>query len=306
LVENNKRGDFLKECEALLAPIEIDPKTFLRDHCSLPALPAVVGNIQVLVQDHNVDMDEIADVIGTDPAVLAQILKVVNSAYYGLPTEITKVRMAVAFLGLNEVYRIVLSLSVVNNLAVKEKDALDAFWFHSFFSATCAKHLAKKHEPLLSYEELWPAAILHDIGKLVYLRFYPDHYAALVNHCKENGCTFSEAEAHFQYPSSAYMGTLLCKHWRLPIQVKEACNFHTLDDLVASRKGDAPSPFQRIICLANLVALLSTDTLNQQARESIADAVKTDLNLDEEGFLTMMGDVYELKTEVESFVDQFL
>ena len=177
----------------MLAPIEINPKTFLRQHCTLPALPEVVGKVQGLIQDSNVNLNKVADIIGGDPGILAQVLKVVNSAYYGLPAEITKVRMAVAFLGLNEVYRIVLSLAVVNNLAIKHKKELDRFWFHSFFSATCAKHLAKKFEPLLSYEELWPAAMLHDIGKLVYLKFYPDHYADLTNYCKQQGCMFSDA-----------------------------------------------------------------------------------------------------------------
>jgi HD-like signal output (HDOD) protein len=299
-------GEILhKECEALLPPIEIDPKTFLQQHCSLPALPQVVSSIQGLIQDSDVDLNKVADVIGGDPGILAQVLKVVNSAYYGLPAEITKVRMAVAFLGLNEVYRIVLSLAVVNHLAIQEKNALDAFWFHSFFTATCAKHLAKKHEPLLSYEELWPAAMLHDIGRLVYLKFYPDHYAALADHCTKHGCTFSEAEAHFSYPSSAYLGALLCDHWRLPRQVKTACEFHALQDFLAPREDSPPKPFQRIICLANLVALLSTDNLNNDTRERIAQALQEDLDLDEEGFLSLMGDIYELKAEVEGFVSRF-
>jgi HD-like signal output (HDOD) protein len=250
-------------------------------------------------------MNQIADVISGDPAILAQVLKVVNSAYYGLPAEITKVRMAVAFLGLNEVYRIVLSLAVVNNMAIKEKKALDAFWFHSFFTATCAKHLAKRYEPLLSYEELWPAAMLHDIGRLVYLKFYPDHYTALADHCRNQGCTFSEAEAHFSYPQSAYFGSLLCGHWRLPRQIKKACEVHTLQDLLAHRENGPLKPLQRIICLANLVALLSTDHLNTDTKERIADAVKTDLGQDDEGFLALMGDIYELKADVEGFVGQF-
>ena len=265
----------------------------------------MVVKIQNLIQDRNVDLNKVADVIGGDPSILAQVLKVVNSAYYGLPTEITKVRMAVAFLGLNEVFRVVLSLAVVNRMAVKEKKEIDAFWFHSFYTATCAKNLAKKYEPLLSYEELWPAAMLHDIGRLVYLKFYPDHYAALNDYCKKQGCTFSEAEAHFSFPSSAYMGALLCDRWRLPRQVKTACEFHTLQDLLDSREGDPPKPFQRIICLANLVALLSTDSLSHDTKERIAEAVKRDLGVDEEGFLALMGDIYALKTEVEGFVGQF-
>ena len=97
----------------MLPPIEIDPKTFLRQHCTLPALPAVVGQIQNLIHDYNVDMEKVAELISSDPAILAQVLKIVNSAYYGLPREIGDVRFAIAFLGLNEIYRMVLSLSAI-------------------------------------------------------------------------------------------------------------------------------------------------------------------------------------------------
>ncbi|MBW2107080.1 MAG: HDOD domain-containing protein [Deltaproteobacteria bacterium] len=290
----------------MLAPIEIDPKTFLRKHCTLPALPEVVTQIQQMIHDTNANMNKVADLVGEDPAILAQVLKVVNSAYYGLPTEITKVRMAVAYLGLNEVYRIVLSLAVVNNLAVSEKKIVDDFWFHSFFAATCAKHLAKKFEPVLSYEDLWPAAMLHDIGKLVYLKFYPKHFKALNDHAKGHGCTFSEAEVHFSLPTSAFLGSLLCDHWRLPAPVKKACACHTLQDMVSLNDDTSGRALERIICLSTLVALLSADDLSNETRQAIADAVRVNLNLSEEAFLAFMGDIYDLRAQVESFVGQFV
>ena len=74
---------------------------------------------------------------------------------------------------------------------------------------------------------------------------------------------------------------------------------------MTSSENHPPKPFQRIICLANLVALLSSDDLCNDARERIAEAVQTSLGLDEEGFLALMGDIYELKTEVEGFVGRF-
>lgn len=290
----------------MLAPIEIDPNTFLREHCTLPALPEVVSRIQQMIHDPDANMNKVADLVGEDPAILAQVLKVVNSAYYGLPTEITKVRMAVAYLGLNEVYRIVLSLAVVNQLAVSEKKSVDAFWFHSFFAATCAKHLANKFEPVLSYEDLWPAAMLHDIGKLVYLKFYPEHFRALNNYAKDHGCTFSEAEVHFSLPRSAFLGSLLCNHWRLPAPVKKACECHTRQDLISLKEDTSARALKRIICLSNLVALLSADDLSKETRQDIADAVRANLEFSEDAFLGLMGDIYDLRAQVESFVAQFV
>jgi HD-like signal output (HDOD) protein len=287
-----------------LAPIEIDPKTFLRDHCTLPALPEVVSKIQSLIHDDRADMATVADLISGEPALVAQVLKVVNSAYYGLSREIGNVKFAIAFLGLNEIYRMVLALSVVNTLAIDEKDELNKFWFHSFYTALCTRYLAKRYEPHFSFEELWSAAMLHDIGRLVYLKFFPDHYKGLRRYCDEQRCLFSESERHFSLPSSAFFGTLLCEHWRLPDNIRTACESHTLGDL-PSLSGDSPSArFRRMICLGNLLSVLSTNELNDATKREIASAIKTALDCTEEEFLAMMGDIYELRIDVERFADQ--
>ena len=289
----------------MLEPIEIDPKTFLRQHCTLPALPEVVNHIQQEIHGGDADIYTVAELIGGEPALFAQVLKVVNSAYYGLPGEITNVRGAIAYLGLNEVYRMVLSISVINAMDIPDKNDLDEFWFHSFYSTLCTKYLAKKYEPHLSLEELWAASMLHDIGKLVYLKFFPDHYKALRSFSKEHGCLFSEAERHFSLPSSSFLGTLLCDHWRLPNNVRQACEFHTLSDLSAVQGDSALTPYQRIICLGNLLAVLSANELSNPTKQEIADATMTSLDYTEEEFLTMMASIYELRTQAESFVQQF-
>jgi len=115
----------------MLPNIEINPGTFLRQHCTLPALPEVINEIQNMLQDHDVEIDKVGELLSVDPALVAQLLKVVNSAYYGLPREISKIPLAIAFLGLNEVYRTVLSLSVIKTLAVDELE-VHGFWLHSF------------------------------------------------------------------------------------------------------------------------------------------------------------------------------
>lgn len=288
-----------------LPRLEIDPKTFLRQHFSLPALPQVVHVIQEMIQSDNVQMGKIVQHISGDPGLVAQILKVVNSSYYGLPREVAEVQFAITFLGLNEVYRMVLSLSVINTLAVKEEDELYRFWYHSFYTAICTKFFAKKYERHLSYEELWSAAILHDIGKLVYLKFFPDHHNAIKQHCEAQGITVSQAERELALPASAYLGTLLCDHWRLPVKIRDACEFHSLHDL-GTIKPDTPSgSFIRMICLGNLVAVLSTNSLNEETRRAIAEAIQTSLRCTEEDFLGLMAEIYDLKIDVEKFMAQF-
>ena len=287
-----------------LAPIEIDPKDFFHHHFTLPALPEVVSKIQELIQSDTAGMGKVAELVSGEPALVAQVLKVVNSAYYGLPREVTEVKMAVAFLGLNEIYRMVLSLSVVNTLAIDQKEELNRFWFHSFYTALCTKYLARKFEPRLSTEELWSAAILHDIGKLIYLKFFPDHYKAIMRFCEKEGCLFSESEKHFSLPLSAYFGSLLCDHWRLPNHIKIACESHNLMDLPGIDAKSLSESFRLMICVGNLLAVLSAEELSEATKREIAASTKIALAYTDPEFLTMMGDIYDLRSEVERFMGQ--
>jgi HD-like signal output (HDOD) protein len=293
------------ECNTGLAPIEIDPRTFLKDHCTLPALPEVVGQIQDMVRDENVVIEKVADLIGSDPALLAQTLKIVNSAYYGLPREVTRPQMAIAFLGLSEVYRMVLSLSVINTVSiVGKKEQLYRFWYHSMYTAVCTKNLADRYPQPVCKDELWSAAVLHDIGKLVYMKLFPDHFEAIKGCCKENGCLFSVAEEALGLPPSGYIGTLLCDHWRLPEVVREACERHRLQDLRAQGE-DAPTPLQGLICLGNLLTVLVTERLSDETREDIKGVVMPKLDISEEDFETLVEDISNLKGDVEGLMGQF-
>lgn len=289
-----------------LPPIEIDPKTFLRQHCALPALPRVVTTLQDMLQTEDSSITKVSELISSDPALVAQILKIVNSAYYSLPQEVTKIQFAVAFLGLNEVCRLALTLSVVNTLDVAQSRELAAFWFHSFYSALCTKYLAKTYIPQLPFDELWSAAILHDIGKLVYLKFFPEHFAALQAYCAEQGCLFSAAEERLGMPSSSFFGILLCEHWLLPSKVRDACTWHSLKDMETLRQDTSPGgDFKRMVCLGNLTAVLSHDVLETDVKQQLAEAITGVLRITDSQFLTLMGSIYDLRLEAEDFLKKF-
>jgi HD-like signal output (HDOD) protein len=287
----------------MLTPIDIDPETFLRDHCSLPALPEIVYKLQHEIQGQQARVSDVADLINTDPALLTQVLKVVNSAYYGLPKEVFNVKYAIAFLGLYEIYRMVLSLSVVNTLAIDEKQELNDFWLHSFHTALCTKYLARQYQAHLPFDEFWVPAILHDIGKLVYLKFFPVHYKTMKAYCQENGCLFTEAENHFSLPKSSYFGTMLCDRWRLPDKARRACECHSFFDLVAENSCQSLKRFDRLITLGNLCSVICTNGLRNKARKKLEETIMEGLGCSKEAFLLMMGDILELKMHAEKFLD---
>jgi HD-like signal output (HDOD) protein len=281
----------------MFKPIEIDSKTFLREHCSLPALPEAVIRIQGIMQDEGTDSAMVAQIISGDPSLVAQVLAVVNSAYYSLPKTTSNLKYAVAYLGLSVIQRIVVSVGVVNTIGIKGKKELTNYWDHSFTTALTTKYLAKKFYSYLDPEELWTASILHDIGKLVYIKFFPEHYKELTQYCEKTGCLFSEAEDYYKLPASAYLGSLLCHHWRLPSKVEDACKYHNLSHI--SKQG---SDFQTIIVLGNLLALLASGGLNESCKNRIKKVVENILELTPDNFISIMADIYNLRLETEKFL----
>ena len=290
----------------MLTPISIEPESFFRDNCKLPPLPEIAIKIQRLKDDPNAGIEDIAVLVRADPALLAQVLKIVNSAYYGLPREVKDAHFAVAFLGLDEVARMVLALSVINTLKIGDKKELSRFWFHSFYTAVCSKYLARKFEPLLPPEELWSASMLHDIGKLVYLRFFPDHHKALRDHCHRHQCSYSDAELELSLPPSSYMGFLLADHWSLPVSIRDACRIHTLQDLQKKSEWISSAPMSRVICLGNLFAVLTIDLLSVEKKQAVSEAIQTELQQSSDEFLLMSAEMYELRQEVDQFINSLV
>jgi len=290
----------------VLRSIQIDPKTFLRKHCELPALPEVIFRLQEVLGNKDIDFDEVAELASGDPALVGQVIKVVNSAYYSLPREVSNVKFAIGFIGLNEIHRIMLSFAIVDTLAVKHKEKQQKLWFHSFHTALCATYLSKRNGVQNTVDDLWSAALLHDIGKLVYLTFFPDHFTAIEAHAQENGCPFNIAEAELELPTSAYLGTLLCDHWKLPLPVRYACEAHTLEALYEANKGSSLDVTTYLVCVGNLLSSLSTDFLNDDFRKEIGEVAREALDYDQAKFATLMTEVEDLKENAETFMCQFV
>lgn len=282
-----------------LAPITIDPKTFLYHHCALPALPKVLTRFQEALQSEDVTISRVVNIISSDPGIVAEVLKLVNSAYYSLPREVNRLEMAVAYLGLQEVNNIVMASSVVNAFDIGQAKAFKKIWHHSLYTALCARYLASRYERHLPFSELWAPALLHDVGKLVYLKFFPDHFNALCQYAEDHGCLFDEAEQAHGLPSSAYMGGLLCERWRLPRTIKAVCALPASQARAGLRAANDLKPLQRVVALAELAAVVSTDRLQKDKQLFLSDTIMQALDLTEAEFLVLMGALSDLKLEAD-------
>ena len=285
----------------MLSVSNIDPNTIFNGQCTLPPMPEVVSRVQEILQDDHVDIDEVAELLNGEPALVGKVLKIVNSACYSLQRKIVDVRFAIGFLGLDEIHGIMVSFSVANAINIKDKTELRQLWFHAFHTALCARFLHKKYGAQKPPKELWTAALLHDIGKLVYLKFFPKDFMAIKNYAEEKGCLFSTAEFELVVPSSAFLGTLLCDYWKLPKPVRSACQSHTLESLRDVSLGTFENIFG-FISACNVLSNLANNTISDDVREEMITVTKQAFGYDQAKHDSLMADVEDLKADAEAFM----
>lgn len=289
-----------------LAPIVVDDELFER-RVRIPALPKVVQEVLERTQSEDTDPKEVAELIDRDASFSAHVLKIVNSAYYSLPVAVGNVRFAIAYLGLGEVCRVAMTLSVMQALKTDNPQLVEAFWVRSYHTALISRRLSKS----LAFsgddvEKLYAASLLHDLGKLVYAVAFPEHFARVSEYCREHGCRAVEAEAALGLPLDTALGVQLARHWHLPSSVRKACAFHELEDLQSlPTKADAPA-LELAVCVAALLSVLCIYPLTEDRRQSISREIQRVLEMNEDHFLMLMGDVYQLREDAQRTVRDLL
>jgi len=279
------------------------PHSFLEIHVATPAPPAMIDRVGEVLDFPGSGTAEISAVLSADRAFLARLLRVVNSAYYDLPVPIKDAKHAVAYLGRAEIGRLVPIVAVMDGLRPADEDEFRRFWSHAFHTALAAKSIAIKVARGTDTEEIPAAALLHDVGKLVYLKYFPRDFAHLSEYRRRHGLTLVDAEAYLGLPSHTALGARLCELWRLPESVRRACTSHELPDLQGMLAGDEAGEDLRIVSLANLLANLCTEKLTEELKTTIHDVASRGLALrDEAEFLLLMGEMYDLGSKVEGFV----
>lgn len=286
----------------MLPAIDIESEEMFLQHHTLPPLPQIISRLQQLLQDEDIKVAEISRLVESDVALSAQILKIINSSYFGLRKEISNMKIAIAFLGINEIHRIILTFSVVSTLKLENAKALKDFWYHSFYAALCAKLIASKFAKYLDIEELGAAVLLNDIGSLVYLKFYPEHFEAVASLMEEKGLLRDQAELELNIPSSASFGSILSTFWKLPAKIKLACENHTLSSYTAILPNDKNADFKKMICLGSLCSSLTTQKLQKDTKKKIVKIIMNALSLDQNSFMLLLGDVRDKQNEVDDFV----
>lgn len=198
---------------------------------NLPTPPIVFQQIQKALSDDNASAAQVAAILREDPAISAKVLKLTNSAFYGLPREIETVKQAVVIIGMEAVRNLVLSASVLDMFHADSFDRQyqDHFWRHSLAVASASRLVAGKsdtNEPI-DIDSSFSAGLLHDIGKIIIACYLPDEFKQLVERRQTDTTTsdYDLEEMVFGY-NHAQIGGFLGTQWKLPTKLQHAIVFH--------------------------------------------------------------------------------
>jgi len=194
----------------------------------IPTLPTIVFELNELLQDPNTPITDISDIIEKDQAMSLRVLKLVNSAFYGIHKEVNNIGNAIVLLGFNTVRNAIVSLGVIKSFsggkALEGFDISD-FWKHSLAVAVVSKSLAGKTK-IASSDSCFVGGLLHDIGKVILAQYFQDLFEKVWNAAKRENISFYEAEKKEISIDHAIIGAHLATNWELPESFIDVIRWH--------------------------------------------------------------------------------
>ena len=194
----------------------------------LATLPEVTAKIIQTVEDPRSTAAKLHQIVAHDPALVTRILKVVNSAFYGLPGQIGSVERAIVLLGLNAVKNIAVAASIgqlFRTGKLCEGFAAKDLWTHCIAVGVAARDLAKQMKSPIA-DEAFLAGMIHDVGILVTLQTCPDQLRQVCEQAKAGTKTFCDLEQEIIGLDHQQLGAALAEQWKFPRSCQLVAGYH--------------------------------------------------------------------------------
>lgn len=193
-----------------------------------PTLPTIYSALSDVMANPFSNADQVAKVICRDQSAAVKILKAANSSIYSFRGKIDTISQAIICIGFEEVKNLVLTLSIIN-LFRKSKITGNfnpvELWKHSIAVGVSTRILGMntKAENIDNY---FVAGVLHDIGKLLFLRNMEEEYIETINYALEKKITIRDAETELLGMTHTIAGELIAEKWKLPLSIRMAIRHH--------------------------------------------------------------------------------
>jgi putative nucleotidyltransferase with HDIG domain len=188
---------------------------------NLPTVPGVVAKMSRMVENPETSAAEVGRLITQDQVLSAKVLRMANSAFFGMSRKISSIAQALMILGFDVVKGLVLTSSVFDMI----QKSMAGLWEHSIGCAAAAGAVAT----VLGRddaEEILVAGLLHDLGKVVLALNMPEDMRLIREKVETDGLFFYEAETAVLDFHHGEIGQWLAEHWNLPESLAEPMRLH--------------------------------------------------------------------------------
>lgn len=218
----------------------------------IPPFPKVAQRVMDLLADPNTTATQLAEVIQFDAAITANVLKICNAAYFGLPRKVSSLDEGLVVIGQDVLKDIIITSSSAKFFKGKVGGGYDLgegeLWKHSVACGIMAKLLVST-VPGIDGSSVFTAALLHDIGKRFLSTFIADDFARIVNLVQHEQLTFEAAEHEVVGIDHAKLGGIILQKWGFPEEMKDAVENHHEPDALG--RDDLTA----LVALANAIVL---------------------------------------------------
>lgn len=212
----------------------------VRQISSLPHFPENILTIQRLIADPKSEMIDIARQISTDPAMTADLLKLVNSAQFMLPRRVDNIVDAVKLVGLRGIKNLLFSYGSQKILADEHGVDQRSLWEHSYRCAYYAYNLAKNFKPgnRALQDDAYVGGMLHDMGKIIFSAVHPELLDHIRSFCESKGIEKETFEDLAGGMNHAEIGARVAEKWNFPESLVAAIRFHHEPQLMTTDYKD--------------------------------------------------------------------
>ncbi len=265
---------------------------------AVPSMPQVVTRFLEIIQQPDFGYEELVAVLSTDPGMAADILRLSNSALFGVSRKITSLKQATTLLGPRRVRSLVLGRYMVETIGKGELGDLDAsyYWRRSLTCAVLSARFADVLVPRLR-EEVFISALLADVGITILAQEMPTEYAPVLKLYQPHGQTdIAQAELDAVGATHAELSAVVLEYWQLPELICEAVAKHQ-SDVAANTEA---IQLARIICSADRIAKLLCES---PELDPLADECKTAMDFIDLDLSVLMKMIEKVEADVTELAE---
>jgi HD-like signal output (HDOD) protein len=202
-------------------------KKLNKEKISLPEIPSIVFELNEVIANPLSSSEDIAQVVHRSPSLTALLLKIVNSPFYGFPSKIDKISLAVTLIGTREISGLALGISLISlfNNIPKEILSMHSFLRHSLACGIISRILAA-HRSLPQTEQLFVSGLLHDLGRLILYSYFPEESRNLLSRARSSDTLLYLQENKDLGCNHTHLIKHLLQLWKLPMVLENNVFFH--------------------------------------------------------------------------------